>query len=51
MIAQMAARKALADETVDVVVERTSGVPLFVEELTRVVLESGTTKLRAREIP
>jgi class 3 adenylate cyclase len=51
MIAQVAARKALADETVDAVVERTSGVPLFVEELTRAVLESGTAKLAAREIP
>jgi class 3 adenylate cyclase/tetratricopeptide (TPR) repeat protein len=51
MIAEVAARKALADETVDAVVERTSGVPLFVEELTRAVLETGATKLRAREIP
>jgi len=51
MVALVAARKALADETVDAVVERTSGVPLFVEELTRVVLESGTAKLGAREIP
>jgi class 3 adenylate cyclase/tetratricopeptide (TPR) repeat protein len=50
-VAQVAARKALADETVNAVVERTSGVPLFVEELTRAVLESGTTKLRPREIP
>src|SRR5713101_1098084 len=51
MIAQVAARIALADETVDTVVERASGVPLFVEELTRAVLESGNTKLTGREIP
>jgi tetratricopeptide (TPR) repeat protein len=51
MIAQVAARKALADETVTAVVERTSGVPLFVEELTRVVLESGAAKFTDREIP
>ena len=48
MIAQVTARNALADETVQAVVERTSGVPLFVEELTRAVLESGTSQ---REIP
>jgi tetratricopeptide (TPR) repeat protein len=51
MIAQVAARNALASETVDTVVERTSGVPLFVEELTRAVLESGDTKLSGHEIP
>jgi predicted ATPase len=33
------------------VVERTGGVPLFVEELTRTVLESGEAKLRGRAIP
>ena len=33
------------------VVERTGGVPLFVEELTRAVLESGGDKLSGREIP
>ncbi len=32
-------------------VERTGGVPLFVEELTRAVLESGDAKLTGREIP
>jgi class 3 adenylate cyclase len=51
MIAQVAARHALAGETVDTVVERTGGVPLFVEELTRAVLESGSAKLAGREIP
>jgi class 3 adenylate cyclase/predicted ATPase len=51
MIAQVAARIALADETVATVVERTGGVPLFVEELTRAVLESGEAKLIGREIP
>src|SRR5215467_9273895 len=35
MIAQVAARHTLARETLDAVMERTSGVPLFVEELTR----------------
>jgi class 3 adenylate cyclase/tetratricopeptide (TPR) repeat protein len=51
MIAQVAARDALGTEMLDAVVERTSGVPLFVEELTRAVLESGNTKLTGREIP
>ena len=32
-------------------VERTGGVPFFVEELTRAVLESGNAKLTGREIP
>ena len=50
MIAQVAAHK-VADETVAAVLERTSGVPLFVEELTRAVLESGDTDFRVREIP
>jgi len=51
MIAQVADHKALSDETVAAVVERTGGVPLFVEELTRAVLESGDAKLGGREIP
>jgi predicted ATPase len=51
MIAQVAARNALAGETVETVIERTGGVPLFVEELTRAVLESGSAKLAGREIP
>jgi len=51
MVAEVAARNALPDEAVAAVVERTGGVPLFVEELTRVVLESGNEKLTGREIP
>jgi class 3 adenylate cyclase/tetratricopeptide (TPR) repeat protein len=51
MIAQVAARNALAGETVDTVIERTGGVPLFVEELTRAVLESDDAKPAGREIP
>jgi predicted ATPase len=51
MIAQVAARNALAGETVETVIERTGGVPLFVEELTRAVLESDGAKLAGREIP
>ena len=51
MVAQVAASKALTDDTVTAVVERTGGVPLFVEELTRSLLESGEPKLIEREIP
>jgi tetratricopeptide (TPR) repeat protein len=51
MIEQVAARNALAGETVETVIERTGGVPLFVEELTRAVLESGSAQLAGREIP
>ena len=51
MVGQVAARKALPEETVAAVVERTGGVPLFVEELTRAVLESGDAKLIGHEIP
>jgi tetratricopeptide (TPR) repeat protein len=51
MVAQVAASKALADDTVATVVERTGGIPLFVEELTRAVLESVNAKLTGREIP
>jgi class 3 adenylate cyclase/tetratricopeptide (TPR) repeat protein/ribosomal protein L40E len=51
MVSQVAAKIALSDETIATVVERTGGVPLFVEELTRAVLESGDAKLSGREIP
>jgi len=51
MVAQVAAKIALSHETIATVVERTGGVPLFVEELTRAVLESGNAKLTGHEIP
>jgi predicted ATPase len=51
MVAQVAARTALSEDTIAAMVERTGGVPLFVEELTRAVLESGDAKLTGREIP
>jgi class 3 adenylate cyclase len=50
MITLVAARN-VASESVKAVIERTGGVPLFVEELTRAVLESGAVKPGAREIP
>jgi class 3 adenylate cyclase/tetratricopeptide (TPR) repeat protein len=51
MLTQVAAHSVLADETVDTLIERTGGVPLFVEELTRAVLESSSAKLTGHEIP
>jgi hypothetical protein len=39
MVGEIASRHALSDETIDGVGERTGGVPLFVEEVTRLLLE------------
>ena len=41
-------QKALPDGMIAAVVERTAGVPLFVEELTQMVLESGSANHPAR---
>jgi class 3 adenylate cyclase/predicted ATPase len=41
VIRQVAHRKTLPSEVVEQIVARTDGVPLFVEELTKMVLESG----------
>ena len=41
LVAQITGGKVLPDEVVDQIVDRTDGVPLFVEELTKSVLESG----------
>jgi predicted ATPase len=47
MVLRMTAGKGLPAEVIQQIVARTDGVPLFVEELTKVVLESGL--LRADE--
>jgi predicted ATPase len=41
LIEQIAASAALPDEVIDQIADRTDGVPLFIEELTKSVLESG----------
>jgi class 3 adenylate cyclase len=41
LVEQIAGGKALPDEVIAQIVDRTDGVPLFVEELTKSVLESG----------
>jgi class 3 adenylate cyclase len=45
LVAQIAGSKALPDEIVIQIVDRTDGVPLFIEELTKSVLETGLTPL------
>ena len=41
MVEELAARHALAKDVIEGVTERTGGVPLFVEEVTRLLLERG----------
>ena len=41
MVGNLAARHALAKDVIDGVTERTGGVPLFIEEVTRLLLERG----------
>jgi class 3 adenylate cyclase/predicted ATPase len=47
LVEQIAGGKTLPDEVVDQIVERADGVPLFVEELTKSVLESGLLREEA----
>src|ERR1043165_10002412 len=46
MIRIVAGGKALPDEVVEQLIARTDGVPLFVEELTRMMLEAGALTAR-----
>jgi class 3 adenylate cyclase/predicted ATPase len=48
LVAQVASRSALERKVVDAVVEKTGGVPLFVEEMVRSLLEGGA---RVTDIP
>jgi predicted ATPase len=45
LVEQIAGGERLPDEVIDQIVHRTDGVPLFVEELTKSVLESGAGPL------
>ena len=47
LVEQIAGGKALPDEVIAQIVDRTDGVPLFVEELTKSVLESGLLREEA----
>ena len=42
MIREISSRQALSEEVIEGLSERTGGVPLFVEEVTRLLLEGGT---------
>lgn len=44
IVSRLTDGRALADETVAIIAQRTDGVPLFVEELTKTILESGALK-------
>lgn len=46
-LAERVAGRALPSEIVDRIVERTDGIPLFVEELTKTILESGLLREQA----
>lgn len=41
MITRVVGGKALPKEIADQIIERTDGIPLFIEELTKAVIESG----------
>jgi len=47
LVKQIARRKALPVDVIDQIAERTDGVPLFVEELTKSVLEGGLLREEA----
>jgi class 3 adenylate cyclase/predicted ATPase len=51
MVAELSARHALARDVVDDVIARTGGVPLFVEEVTRLLLERGEGGCGIKAIP
>ncbi len=47
MVSRVAHRKTLPAEVIEQVVAKTDGVPLFIEELTKMILESGLLEERA----
>jgi hypothetical protein len=51
MVAELSARDALPQEVVEDVAARTGGVPLFVEEVTRLLLERGGEQVGIHAIP
>jgi class 3 adenylate cyclase/predicted ATPase len=50
LVQQLAGNLALTDETIADILERTDGVPLFVEELTKAVLESAAQENRVASV-
>ena len=51
IVGELASRQALSEEMVESVSERTGGVPLFVEEVTRLLLERGVEGGGLQTIP
>src|SRR5215472_7866750 len=51
LVERLAGNTSLSRETVDEIVERADGVPLFVEELTKAVLETNNRVLAASALP
>ena len=51
LIADLTRDEALPKATIDQIIERTDGIPLFIEELTKVLVERGGAGPPAREIP
>jgi class 3 adenylate cyclase/predicted ATPase len=51
MVGELSARHALPQELIDGVTERTGGVPLFIEEVTRYLLERGEHGSGVQAIP
>jgi predicted ATPase len=49
MVSELASRHALSKEVVEGVAQRTGGVPLFIEEVTRLFLERGEPIRAARD--
>src|SRR5262249_1705227 len=50
LVQQLAGNAGLSHDTVDEIVERTDGVPLFVEEVTKAVVEAGAGRLALASI-
>ena len=51
MVGRLTTHEALPADVVEAVIERSGGVPLFVEELIRTVADTGDVKPALREIP
>ena len=51
MITRVVGGKALPKEIADQIIERTDGIPLFIEELTKAVIESGVVAEARRPLP
>jgi predicted ATPase len=51
LVEQLAGNAGLSGDTVDEIVERSDGVPLFVEEVTKAVVEAGADRLALASVP